>query len=222
MRRSRSNLALLGSGAVLALCMQAAPAHAELPVLTPFPAPPPSLQPPDTSYTYASQTYYPSLGWMAAQLLPSPEVGGGRVHRTGPDDVQHDSTELAFGLRWQLTPLVYSWGTNRRITRWRSFVVDPLARNSGSLELNTSFEYFFGHIDRFIVRPGVRANFPLLQRGEYLSTAIGTSVYAFNGVPHVAYDAGLYTMFGLFGVQVTVAPAHGPLTFISTFRIRYF
>ena len=222
MKRAPFFSSLLAAGAMLAVCMQPAPARAELPVLTPYPAPPPSLQPPDTSYTYASQTYYPSLGWIAVQLLPSPEVGGGRVHRTGPDDVQHDSTELAFGLRWQLTPLVYSWGTNRRITRWRSFVIDPMARNSGSLELNTSFEYFFGHIDRFIVRPGVRANFPLLQRGEYLSTAIGTSVYAFNGVPHVAYDAGLYTFFGLFGVQVTVAPANGPLTLITTLRIRYF
>ncbi len=218
----RGRSLVLGLGAMLACYMQAARAQAELPVLTPYPAPPPTMQPPDTSYTYASQSYYPSLGWIATQLLPSPEVGSGRVHRTGPDGIPQDSTELAFGLRWQLTPFVYSWGTNRRITRWRSFVIDPLARNSGSIELNTSFEYFFGHLDRLIVRPGVRATFPLVQRGEYLSTSIGTSTYAFNGVPRIAYDAGLYTMFGLFGVQVTVAPAHGPLTFIGTFRIRYF
>ena len=125
-------------------------------------------------------------------------------------------------MRWQPTPLVYSWGTNRRITRWRAFVVDPLARNSGSIELNTSIEYLFGHIDRFLVRPGVRATFPLLQRGEYLSASLGTSTYAYNGVPRVAYDVGMYMLFGLFGVQITVAPAHAPLSFISTFRIRYF
>ena len=212
----------LSLAVVLAVCTHVGGARAEPPSLTPYPAPPPSLQPPDASYTYASQGYYPSWGWVATQLVPSPEIGGGRVHRTDASGVQQDSTELAFGLRWQLTPLVYSWGTNRRITRWRSFVVDPLARNSGSIELHATFEYFFGHIDRFIVRPGVRATFPLAARGEYLSTSIGTSTYAFNGVPRIAYDAGLYTLFGLFGVQVTVAPVHGPLSFIGTFRIRYF
>ncbi|HSO37549.1 MAG TPA: hypothetical protein VLT33_33720 [Labilithrix sp.] len=210
--------AALGLLVAAALCTQAGLAAAEPPAVPP----PAILAPPDGSYTYASPRYHPSLAWTLTQLVPSPEVGGGRVHRTGTDGVQQDSTELAFGMRWQLTPLLYSWGTNRHITGWRAFVIDPLARNSGSIELNTSIEYFFGHIDRFLVRPGVRATFPLLQRGEYLSASLGTSTYVFNGVPRVAYDVGMYTLFGLFGVQVTVAPVHAPLTFISTLRIRYF
>jgi hypothetical protein len=205
--------------AMVACCMHAVPSAALEPPVVP---PPAILTPPDPSYTYAPPQLYPSLAWTLTQLVPSPEVGGGKVHRTSTDGVQQDSLELAFGLRWQLTPLLYSWGTNRRISRWRAFVVDPTARNSGSIELNTSIEYLFGHIDRFLVRPGIRATFPLLQRGEYLSTSIGTSTYAFNGVPRVAYDVGLYMLFGLFGVQVTVAPAHAPLNFIGTFRIRYF
>lgn len=181
-----------------------------------------ALAPPEGSYTYASPQPYPSLPWTALQFLPSPEVGGGRVHRTGSDGVQQDTTELAFGLRWQLTPIVWSWGTNRRVSRWRSFVVDPIARNSGSIELNTTFEYLFGHVDRMLVRPGIRATFPLLQRGEYLSASLGTSTYTYNGTARVAYDVGAYVFFGLFGVQVTVAPAHAPLSFIGTFRVRYF
>ena len=189
------------------------------------PYPPPSpreLPAPEESYTFAEPQYYPSLTWTLLQFVPSPEIGGGRVHRTGVDGVQADSTELAFGMRWQLTPVVWSWGTNRRITRWRTFVIDPIARNSGSIELNTTFEYLFGHVDRMLVRPGVRATFPLLQRGEYLSASLGTSTYAYNGTPRVAYDVGVYTLFGVFGVQVTVAPAHAPLSFIGTFRIRTF
>jgi hypothetical protein len=180
----------------------------------PFPPPSPRvLAPPDRSYTYLEPQMYPSLAWFLVQLVPSPEVAVGRVH---------DTTETAFGVRWQLTPLVWSWGTNRRVSRWRTFVVDPLARHSGSLELSGTFEYIFGHVDRLLVRPGVRAYFPLAQRGEYLSASIGTSVYGYDEKVRVAYDVGAYVLFGMFGVQATVAPDHGPLMAIGTFRIRYF
>ena len=209
----------LAFASILAICTQAGVAAADEPPVAPGTK---KLYPPELGYTYASAQYYPSLAWMALQLLPSPEVGGGRVHRTDTDGVQHDSTELAFGMRWQLTPLLWSWGVNRHVSRWRTFVVDPIARGSGSLEVNTTFEYFFGHIDRFIVRPGVRATFPLLQRGEYLSGSLGTSIYTYNGTPRVAYDVGAYFLYGLFGVQVTVAPEHAPLSLIGTFRIRMF
>ncbi len=214
-----------------AICMHAGAAAADATLANegppdphvPFPPPSPRvLSPGDTSYSYSSPQYYPSLAWTVLQLLPSPEVGGGRVHRTGVDGVPEDATKLAPGLRWQLTPIVWSWGTNRRLTRWRYFVVDPIARNSGSIELNTTFEYLAGHIDRMLVRPGVRATLPLVQRGEYLSASIGTSTYSYNGTPRVAYDVGAYILFGLFGVQLTVAPAHAPLSAIGTFRIRYF
>jgi hypothetical protein len=182
----------------------------------PFPPEAPLLVQPDRGYAYASPQAYPSLAWFVVQLIPSPEVAVGRVHT--PDA----TTEAAFGLRWQLTPLLWSWGTNRHASRWRTFVVDPLARHSGSLELTGTVEYFFGGIDRAIVRPGVRAYFPLLQRGEYLSTSIGTSTYAYDAKMRVAYDVGAYVLWGLFGVQVTIAPENGPLTAIGTFRIRYF
>jgi hypothetical protein len=189
----------------------------------PYPPPSPRVLPqPEQGYTYAPVRIYPSLAWVLVQLIPSPEVAVGRVHRSGPDGVQHDETPTAFGLRWHITPLLWSWGTNRHVSRWRSFVVDPVARNSGSIELDTSFEYLFGHVDRALVRPGIRATFPLAHRGEYLSASLGTSTYAYNDVMRVAYDFGVYAMFGLFGVQMTVAPAHAPLSAIGTFQIRYF
>jgi len=187
------------------------------------PVPPPRIvAPPDTNYSYAEPQYYPTLPWVLAQLVPSPEIGGGRVQRTGIDAVPRTETALAFGLRWQLAPVLWSWGTNRHLSRWRFFVSDPLARHSGSVELDGTFEYLFGHIDRMIVRPTLRATFPLYHRGEYLSGSLGTSTYAYDGTMRVAYEAGLYVLSGVFGVQVTYAPAHDPLGLIGTFRIRYF
>lgn len=189
----------------------------------PYPPPTPRvLSPPEMTYDYAQPRYYPTLLWMALQLIPSPEVAFGRITRTDIEGKKSAEVESAFGLRWQLTPVLWSWGVHRRSSRLRWFVVDPLARNSGSIELDTTFEYLWGHVDRMLVRPGVRATFPLVQRGEYLSFSIGTSTYVYDRTPRVAYDGGIYFLYGIFGVQATVAPAHDPLTTIATFRIRYF
>lgn len=188
--------------------------------LNPFPAPSPKIVPqPDQSYSYAQPFAYPSLPWLGMQLIPSPEVAFGATE-DGP--IAERVNKTAFGLRWQVTPVLWSWGTNRRVSRWRYLVVDPLARHSGSIELSGTLEYLWGHIDRFLARPGLRAYFPLLQRGEYLSASLGTSTYAYDEKMRVAYDVGVYGLAGLFGLQATVAPYHGPLSAIATFRIRYF
>ncbi|MGC4079430.1 MAG: hypothetical protein QM702_20800 [Rubrivivax sp.] len=190
-----------------------------------IPYPPPSprvVGRPDGSYDRGAPQYYPSFAWIATQLVPSPEVAWGRLKRIEADGTAKEELESAFGLRWQLTPVAWSWGTHRSLNRFRYFVVDPLARNSGSIELNTSFEYLWGHVDRLLVRPGIRGNFPLLHRGEYLSCSLGTSTYVYDRTPRVAYDAGIYILYGVLGAQVTVAPAHDPLNLIATIRIRYF
>ncbi len=61
-----------------------------------------------------------------------------------------------------------------------------------------------------------------MERGEYLSASIGTSTYAYDDKMRVAYDVGAYVLYGIFGVQATIAPDNGPLMAIGTFRIRYF
>ena len=140
----------------------------------------------DPSYTFAQPQAYPSLPWMVLQLLPSPELVVGQVRETNASGDSSLQTKSAFGLRWQVTPVVWSWGVNRHVARWRFLVVDPLARHSGSIELPLNLEYVLGHVDRLLVRPGVRAYFPLVQRGEYLSASIGTSTRTGPGRPLLA------------------------------------
>jgi hypothetical protein len=185
-------------------------------------APVRKVTPPDEGYAWAEPQYYPSLVWLITQLVPSPELAVGRVQHIDGTGAKTDVTTSAFGLRWQVTPLVWSWGVNRRLSRWRWFVVDPLARNAGSIELNTCFEYLWGDINRFLARPGVRATFPIVERGEYLSLSIGTSVYQYDDTARVAYDAGLHFLYGILGLQATVAPAHAPMRTLATITIRYF
>ena len=176
---------------------------------------------PDTTLSSFQPVPYPTLAWAVLQLVPSPELVVGRERRIGPTGETHDSATTAFGMRWQVTPLLWSFGVHRSQSRWRYLVVDPFARVSGSLELSTSFEYIGGDVDRLLVRPGLRVYLPVAQKGEYLSMSLGTSVYSYEGL-RVAYDVGAYVLAGLLGVRVTVAPTHAPLAGIATINIRYF
>lgn len=162
--------------------------------------------------------YQPTVGWLLAQLIPSPEIAGG-------------SQGAAWGLKWQLTPVSYSWGVYRKISPWRFGVVDPTARQSGSVELFVAPEYMFFPThkdspswkgDELFARYGGRAYFPLWEHGENLSTSLGASVYDFGGAWAMSYEAGLYGLGGLAGVQVNVSPTSGPLRVVSTLVLRFF
>jgi hypothetical protein len=176
---------------------------------------------PDTGLGYRAVMPALTLPWLAFQLLPSPQLAVGRQRRIDAAGSVDDSPKTAFGLRWQLTPVLWSFGVHRSQPRWRWFVVDPLARQSGSLELSASFEYIGGHVDRVLARPALRVYLPVAQRGENLSVSLGTSVYDYDGL-RVAYEVGAYVLSGTLGLQVAVAPTHDPLAAIATIRVRYF
>ncbi|WP_437599892.1 hypothetical protein WMF28_44400 [Sorangium sp. So ce590] len=153
-----------------------------------------------------------TLPWLLVQVVPSPAlwIGPGEAH---------------LGIRWQVTPLLYSFGMNRKLSPWRAFVVEPLTRHAGSIELFGSPEYIarpgaFG--ERWMLRGGVRAYFPLLHRGDYMSCSLGGSaVYARERLG-ASYEAGVYTLFGALGVQVTHTPTAALRSTTFTLSIRYF
>jgi hypothetical protein len=165
----------------------------------------------------------PTLLWTLMQLIPSPEFASG-------------SEGSRFGFRWQVTPLLYSFGINKRLSPWRTFVVEPLMRNSGSIELYFSPEFFTHGYEQgdphgidaasgsshFLLRPGIRATIPLIAHGDYLSASIGTSIYRFEERTGEAAEIGVYSFFGGLGFQFTYSPNVGPVEWIATLRIRYF
>lgn len=154
----------------------------------------------------------PTPLWLVAQLAPSPEVAyGGAVAR--------------FGVRWQLTPLLYSFGINRRLSPWRVAVVEPLVRQSGSVELFLSPEYLVqgkSVWDGWLWRAGIRTYVPVVERGDYLSFSVGASCYEFEGRVGASYEVGAYVLFGIVGAQFTWSPRSGPAQTIATLRLRYF
>lgn len=141
-----------------------------------------------------------TLLWAVLQLVPSPEV----LEWNGA---------ARFAARWQLTPILYSFGINRKLSPWRSFVVEPMVRHSGSIELHLSPEIVAGPLaagtDRWVLRGGLRSYFPLLARGDYLSGSAGGSVVHAGDRNGVAFDAGLHTFGGAFGVRASYCPTPG-------------
>ena len=98
-------------------------------------------------------------------------------------------------------------------------------RQSGSVELYLTPEAITsgGSLGPgAVLRTGVRAYFPLLQHGETLSVSAGASQFFYDGQSNVGYEAGIYTLFGVVGLQVTVSPLFSPLATIATLRLRYF
>ena len=148
--------------------------------------------------------------WLAAQLVPSPLLVTGKRH-------------VGAGLRWQVTPLSYSFGIAERPVR--SFLVSPIARNSGSLELHVSPEWACcaaGARSSWLGRAGLRLYLPLIEHGEQLSWSLGSSYYRAAGGGGFAADVGLYTFNGVLGLNVTVSPWLTRREVITALNIRYF
>jgi hypothetical protein len=185
----------------------------------PEPAPPPSGAGPEPFESIWADVgrardpaVVPSLDWALWQLLPSPELG------VGEDGA-------VFGLRWQVTPLLYSFATDARLSRWRWLVAEPIVRHSGSLELFASPEYLAldgGIGARFGVRAGVRSYWGVIGRGDNLSLSIGSSAFHFRDADGVSFEAGAYVLFGGLGLVLTYSPGFDAAPWLMTLRLRYF
>jgi hypothetical protein len=179
----------------------------------PEPAPPVTPAPPGVRWADPERVRSPSpaltLEWAIWQLVPSPELGFG------------DGGAL-FGLRWQLTPLLYAFALDRRLSPWRAFIAEPIVRHSGSIELFVSPEYLARDSDRFGVRAGIRSYFGVLHRGDYLSVSLATAYVRFGETDAASYEVGAYVLFGMLGAQVAYTPAMEDASWLTTLRLRFF
>jgi hypothetical protein len=166
------------------------------------PAPPPTEPEPRAT-----------LLWTVLQLVPSPEVlvwnGAAR-----------------FAARWQITPLLWSYGINRKLSPWRSFVVEPIVRHAGSIEAYLSPEILAGSLapgtERWLLRGGLRSYFPLLAKGDYLSGSVGGALLHAGDRNGPAFDAALHTLAGFFGLRAGYCPTPGLRVTTVALEIRIF
>jgi len=155
---------------------------------------------------------YPTPLWAVAQLVPSPELVV-----AGPS--------VAFGLRWEATPVLLAFGLRRGLNPWRSLVAEPVVRYGGSVELFVAPEYIAlpgDFAQRWGLRSGVRAHLPLIERGENLALFAGASHMLYRGESSVGFEAGATVLWGLLGAQVTYSPWFlGADAWTFTLRVRY-
>lgn len=141
--------------------------------------------------------------WALTQTIPSPVF----FH-----DNNGTSSHMLFGLRWNVAPVNYSFNTNRFISPVSFFMVNPLNRYGGSIEIILQPEwstapYKYSDLNRFQLGSGIRGYIPLIEEGEDLSLSIGGK-YRFRNdskgksVNAYAAELGIYTFFGIFGIQL--------------------
>jgi hypothetical protein len=148
--------------------------------------------------------------WAVAQLIPSPLFVA-------------SSDRVGAGVRWQITPFVYAFGVTAKPIR--AFVVEPVARHAGAVELYMSPEWACcapADHTSWIARGGVRLYLPLVGRGEALTGSLGGSYYRAGGGDGASVEVGIYVLFTMFGLTVTVSPGLAGREVISALQIRYF
>lgn len=165
------------------------------------------------AFAHADSLPAPSVDWAIFQLLPSPGL------------VVTKADGAAFAMRWELAPVLWSFGVRPEVTPWRVLVAEPMVRYGGSVELFVAGEYTgrgdFG--DRWGVRSGARLYLPLVQHGENVALSIGASHLYAHGEHGMGIELGGYVLYGVLGLQLTYAPplpVGESLTF--TVSIRYF
>ena len=148
--------------------------------------------------------------WGVAQLIPSPLYVA-------------SSNRVGGGVRWQITPLVYSFGVAARPVR--AFIIEPVARHTGAIELYGSPEWACcapGDATSFIARAGVRLYLPLIGRGEALTGSLGGSYYRAGDGDGASVEVGVYALFASVGLTVTVSPRLVGREVITALHLRYF
>jgi hypothetical protein len=147
--------------------------------------------------------------WTAMQLVPSPLFVVGTGNAGG-------------GVRWQVTPIVYSFGIAEKPVR--AFVVEPVARHAGAVELYVSPEWACCAAagTSWIGRGGARLYLPLVGRGESLSGSVGASYYRASGGDGLSMEMGAYALFGTVGLTITFSPTLAGRETILALALRYF
>jgi len=140
--------------------------------------------------------------WTLLQTIPSP------VFYQDKNDAE---SRLQFGVRWNISPLNYSFNANPLISPLSFFKVNPVRRYGGSVEIFNQPEWLtddneFSNLKRFSFSNGIRFFIPAVESGEYLSFSLGAKYKIRKdnngiGANCFAAEAGVYSFFGILGLQ---------------------
>jgi hypothetical protein len=139
--------------------------------------------------------------WTIFQTIPS---------ITYFEDRNETTSAFKFGLEWQLIPFSYAFNSNKYVSPFQSFYINPVKRFSGSFELYFQPVYIPGNFEntdlgKFMFKTGGRLILPVAHSGEYLSFSVGGGLYHYKSADDVlnkpTLEAAAYTFYGILGVK---------------------
>lgn len=128
----------------------------------------------------------------------------------------------AFGAEWEVTPLLYSWGMNPKVSPWSSFIVVPTARFSGSIEWTVAARAFTSKVggSHFGVATHLMSHFPLSDVGELAGLNLGAGLQGAPDGWRLFKVAGVSTAFGM--LHFNIAHADRPTTWVGSIEVRIY
>lgn len=158
----------------------------------------------EKEYDFAFRKGTKNLNWALLQLIPSPYFD---------NDANENDARIQFGFRWQFIPINFSFRANRFVSPVQFFMINPVRRFSGSVELFVQPEvvtssYKYSGFNAIGAGTGARVIVPIQEMGENIAASFGAK-YTFrknditgeDGYPGV--EAGVYFLGGMMGVQFT-------------------
>lgn len=152
--------------------------------------------------TDVEKTYEKWLSWAILQSLPVPVY----TH-----DANGTDGRLQFGVRWNITPINISFNANKYVSDVQFFMVNPVRRFTGSIELFLQPEWATAgfqnaEMDRFGLGIGSRVFIPVKNYGETFAASVGgkftyRNSEVLNKDGYFGLEAGFYALYGIFGLQ---------------------
>ncbi len=140
--------------------------------------------------------------WTMIQTIPSPVFY---------QDKNSNESRLQLGLRWNISPVNYSFNANPLVSPISVFKVNPVRRFGGSIEIFSQPEWLmnenqFSDLKRFSLSNGIRLYLPAIESGEYLAFSIAGKYKirkdkSGSGTNCFSAEAGIYSFFGILGIQ---------------------
>ena len=142
------------------------------------------------------------LSWSLLQTIPSPVLF---------QDSNDKDARVIFGLRWQVTPVNISFRTNRYESPFQFFMINPVRKFTGSIELFVqpelaSDEFDYSKLSMFGIGAGSRLTIPVSGDGQNISVSIGGKYnyrndYLGSDKHYFGIETGIYFIYGILGVQ---------------------
>lgn len=142
------------------------------------------------------------ISWFLLQGIPSPVFN---------HDSNSDEGRLSFGLKWNIVPFNFSFSANKYVSPVQFFMVNPVRRNAGSVELFVQPEvstagFDYAGYDNFGIASGLRFTFPIKHYGEHLAGSLGAKWFHRNSSSdsqedYFGIEGGLYVLYGILGLQ---------------------